>query len=1347
MAPHSPPKPHQAEKHLEHQTDIDLAAQPETTEPIHDAEKAPIPTGPVPFVNATVQEPQAVSLSRSRTKGSGSSQDEEPDPFAHLPDNEASILRKQLEIPPAKVGYFTLYRYADGRDIAIIAFSSFCAIAGGALMPLMPVVFGALSGTFQSSYQGHITPHEFQSQLSRYTLYFVYLAIGMFVTLFIANVGYMYSGERIAGRIRRNFLAAVLRQNIGFFDKLGAGEVTTRITSDTNLIQQGISEKVPIALQSLATFLAAFVIAFARFWKLALILCSAIVAIVVTLAIVGSKLKAWSKATLEQYGKGGTLVEEVISSIRNAVSFNAQDKLARRYDVFLVAAEKTGFKEKGGFGLIIGLMYFFVFLNYGLSFWMGSRFLVDGQMSLSALITIQMDIIIAAFSLGNIAPSGQAMATAIGAAEKIFATIDRISPLDSESDSGEKLDHVEGVIELRNVRHIYPSRPEVVVMEDVSLKVPAGKTTALVGASGSGKSTIVGLVERFYSPVGGQFLLDGHDVRDLNLQWLRRQISLVSQEPTLFAATIYDNIAHGLIGTEYETSSDEKKRQMIEEAARTANAHDFVTGLPEGYMTNVGDRGFLLSGGQKQRIAIARAVVSDPKILLLDEATSALDTKSEGVVQAALEKAAQGRTTIVIAHRLSTIKNADNIVVMSRGAIVEQGTHSQLLETKGTYHTLIETQRFAAEQEAETDDVEEVESKRPENMSRQLTRRSTNRSEDLKLKQTLTSRSVSSKVLEEQRIDEIKSKYSLWTLIKLISGFNRSEWYWMLVGFAGSVITGGADPVAALFFSKSISALSLPPSRYAELRSQANFWSLMYLMVAVVMLFAYSARGVSFAYCSERLIHRARDTSFRHMLRQDMAYFDQERHSAGALATFLATETTNLAGISGVTLGTILTTLTTLVTAMVIGLAIGWKLSLVCISTIPILLGCGYLRFWLLQRFESMSKEAYEQSAAYACEAASAIRTVASLTRESDVCNHYAEKIQTQRRAGIHSILRSSALYAGCQAMATLCTALGFWYGGTLIGKGEYSIFQFFLCFNAIVFGAQSAGTVFAFAPDMGKAKHAAASMKALFDRRPAIDTWSKEGTAVETLEGHIEFRDVHFRYPTRPETAVLRGLDLQIKPGQYIALVGASGCGKSTTISLLERFYNPLSGEILIDGQELSSINLIEYRSRIALVSQEPTLYQGTIRENILLGAPDESKISEAQIEQACRDANIYDFVTSLPDGFATMVGSKGSMLSGGQKQRIAIARALLNDPRILLLDEATSALDSESEKVVQQALDAAAKGRTTVAVAHRLSTIQRADVIYVIDQGRVAERGTHAELMRKKGRYCELVNLQNLG
>jgi ATP-binding cassette subfamily B (MDR/TAP) protein 1 len=319
-------------------------------------------------------------------------------------------------------------------------------------------------------------------------------------------------------------------------------------------------------------------------------------------------------------------------------------------------------------------------------------------------------------------------------------------------------------------------------------------------------------------------------------------------------------------------------------------------------------------------------------------------------------------------------------------------------------------------------------------------------------------------------------------------------------------------------------------------------------------------------------------------------------------------------------------------------------------------------------------------------------------------------------------------------------------YGGNRIADREYTIFQFFVCFSAVIFGAQSAGTIFSFAPDMGKAKQAAQELKILFDRKPNIDSWSTDGARLESVEGTIEFRDVHFRYPTRPEQPVLRGLNLSVSPGQYIALVGASGCGKSTTIALLERFYDPLVGGIFVDGKEISSLNINDYRSYIALVSQEPTLYQGTIRENVLLGA-DRQDVPNSEIEFACREANIYDFIMSLPDGFGTVVGSKGSLLSGGQKQRIAIARALLRDPKILLLDEATSALDSESEHVVQAALDKAAKGRTTIAVAHRLSTIQKADIIYVFDQGVIVEHGTHTELMHKGGKYSELVNLQSLG
>lgn len=1196
----------------------------------------------------------------------------------------------------------------------------------------------------------------------------MYLAVGEFILIYVCTVGFIYTGEHITQKIREQYLAAILRQNIAFFDKLGAGEITTRITADMNLVQDGISEKIALTLTAMATFVTAFVISFIKYWKLTLILSSTVFAIVAVMGGGSTFIVKYQKRSLESYALGGTVAEEVVSSIRNATAFSTQDKLARQYDSHLKEAEKWGLKLKIALAVMIGAMMAVIYLNYGLSFWQGSRYLVAGDMNLSSVLTVMLAIMIGAFSLGNVAPNAQAFTTSVAAAGKIFNTIDRVSPLNPKSEAGEKLDHVKGVVELRNIKHIYPSRSEVVVMRDVSLVVPAGKTTALVGASGSGKSTIIGLVERFYDPVGGQVYLDGHNISTLNLRWLRQQISLVSQEPTLFGTTIYGNIAHGLIGTKYENASPDEQKELIVKAARMANAHDFVSGLPEGYETNVGERGFLLSGGQKQRIAIARAMVSDPKILLLDEATSALDTKSEGVVQEALDVAAMGRTTIVIAHRLSTIKTADNIVVMTQGRIVEQGTHDELLERKTAYYNLVEAQRLSAEKaandmaeevmaeeerKAELDEIEKVasyQSKIGVKLSRTTTEKSTGNNlvtgESLRarLTRTVTGKSVSERVLEERGSDE-KGKYSLWTLIKVVGSFNRKETHLMLFGLFWSIIAGGGNPTQAVFFAKSIVAISVPPSMYRQLRHDADFWSLMYLMLAIVQFIAFCGQGVAFAYCSERLVRRARDQAFRTMLRQDIEFFDQEANSAGALTSFLSTETTHLAGMSGTTLGTLIVVSTTLIAAISLSCAIGWKLALVCTATIPVVLGCGFFRFWMLARFQERAKKAYEGSASYACEATSAIRTVASLAREDDVWEHYHESLVAQGQKSLRSILKSSLLYAGSQSFMFLCIGLGFWYGGTLIGNHEYTMLQFFICFSAVIFGAQSAGTIFSFAPDMGKAKHAAQELKTLFDRKPKIDSWSPDGERLDHVEGTIEFRNVHFRYPTRPEQPVLRGLNLTVKPGQYVALVGASGCGKSTTIALMERFYDPMSGGVFVDGKDISSYNLIDYRKFLALVSQEPTLYQGTIRENILLGA-DRDDVPEEAIVQSCKDANIYDFIVSLPDGFSTVVGSKGSMLSGGQKQRIAIARALLRDPKILLLDEATSALDSESEKVVQAALDAAAQGRTTIAVAHRLSTIQKADIIYVFDQGRIVEQGTHDHLLRVRGKYFELVNLQSL-
>lgn len=516
-------------------------------------------------------------------------------------------------------------------------------------------------------------------------------------------------------------------------------------------------------------------------------------------------------------------------------------------------------------------------------------------------------------------------------------------------------------------------------------------------------------------------------------------------------------------------------------------------------------------------------------------------------------------------------------------------------------------------------------------------------------------------------------------------------------------------------------------------------------MLAGVQFIAYCAQNLTFAHCSEWLVRRVRNQAFRTMLRQDIAFFDKEENSTGALTTFLSTETTHIAGMSGVTLGTILSVSTTLVIAIIVGLAVGWKLALVCTACVPLMLAAGFWRFHVIAQFQQRAKKAYEKSGAFACEATAAIRTVASLTREKDVWDVYHHQLNDQGRASLISVLKTSTLYALSQSLMFLIMALGFWYGGKLIAEGEYTMEVFFIVFQAIIFGAQASGSIFSFAPDMGKAKHAAKELKVLFDRQPEIDSWSTEGEPIPEIEGSIEFRDVHFRYPTRTEVPVLRGLDLTVKPGQYVALVGQSGCGKSTTIGLIERFYNPLVGGIFVDGREISTLNLNQYRSHIALVSQEPTLYQGTIRSNILLGC-DRADVTEAELHDACEAANIKDFILSLPDGFETLCGSKGTLLSGGQKQRIAIARALIRNPKILLLDEATSALDSESEKVVQAALDKAAKGRTTIAVAHRLSTIQKADVICVFVGGRVVERGTHGELMQLGGRYAELVELQSL-
>ena len=413
---------------------------------------------------------------------------------------------------------------------------------------------------------------------------------------------------------------------------------------------------------------------------------------------------------------------------------------------------------------------------------------------------------------------------------------------------------------------------------------------------------------------------------------------------------------------------------------------------------------------------------------------------------------------------------------MQRGVIVESGKHDALLEAHGAYYNLVEAQKFqedVTEPTSELDDklleAELIRTATKAELVRTQTKTSVLGNADdselaNRINRTTTQKSVASMALAQKQEQNTK-KYGLWTLIKLIASFNKEEQPLMILALFACIICGGGYPTQSIFFAKSIVSLSRPSSELAAIKHDASFWSSMYLMLALVQLCAYLTQGIIFAYCSERLVHRVRDRAFRAMLRQDVSFFDREENSAGALTSFLSTETTHVAGMSGITLGTLFIVTTTLVAAIVLSCAIGWKLALVCTAAIPILLACGFLRFWLLARFQARSKRAYEKSASYACEATGAIRTVASLTRERDVFNNYHAQIQSQEKASFISILRSSSLYASSQSFIFLCTALGFWYGGNLLSRGEYTNFQFFVCFSSIIFGSQSVKGFLSFHP------------------------------------------------------------------------------------------------------------------------------------------------------------------------------------------------------------------------------------------------------------------------------------------
>ncbi|CAK9878849.1 unnamed protein product [Sphagnum jensenii] len=870
------------------------------------------------------------------------------------------------------VPYFKLFKYADSIDVLLMTVGTICAIVDGLIWPAIAYVQARIVSKFASLL--HSDPELAAQKISSYALILVYISIVSGLASYLEISCWMYTGERQAGRIRAKYVRAILRQNVGYFDteSSNTAAVVSSVSADTMLLQDAISEKVSNTIQNVMQMAGGLALGFYLSWRLALSIVPFLPFLVLPGLMYGRALLDLAVRIQIAYGKAGIVAEQAISAVRTVYSFVEEKRTLQTFSKYLEGTVNLGKKQGLAKGLAVGLTGQ-TFLAWAFAMWYGTYQFTHGMATGAEVVFCAFIILFAGLGLGSIAPNIKCMMEGCVAAYRIFEMIERVPPIDIDDHSQGTLEKVDGNLELRNVDFAYPSRIHAQIFRNFNLQIPAGRTVALVGNSGSGKSTVVALLERFYDPSAGQVLIDGVDIKNLQLKWLRNQIGLVSQEPALFATSIVANILYG---------KDHSSMEEVIEAAKSANAHNFISQLPDGYETQVGERGVQLSGGQKQRIAIARTMLKKPPVLLLDEATSALDAESEKVVQQALEAAAVGRTTVVVAHRLSTVRNADTIAVLQLGKVVEMGSHTELM-----------------------------------------------------------------------------------------------------------------------------------------------------------------ARGPGGAYC----------------------------------------------------------------------------------------------------------------------------------------------------------------------ALVNL----------------------------------QASSQVRALTPDIAKASVAINAVFEIIDRKTEIDADVVDAEKLTKVEGQVELKNVSFAYPSRPDIMVLKGFNLKVQAGRSAAMVGQSGSGKSTIIGLLERFYDPLQGAVFVDGRNLKTMNLQSVRLHIALVSQEPTLFAMSIHDNIAYG---KDGATEAEIIEAAGAANAHNFISAMPEGYATFAGDRGLQLSGGQKQRIAIARAILKNPKILLLDEATSALDAESEQVVQEALDRMMVGRTTLIVAHRLSTIQNADTIAVLQGGVILEQGRHAELLSKgeKGAYYNLVHLQ---
>ncbi|KAL8769670.1 MAG: hypothetical protein Q9209_004467 [Squamulea sp. 1 TL-2023] len=1305
-----------------------------------------------------------------------------------IPTKSWQALKKSLRAtrtaPKKSYGYLRLLIKSNpsGFDVFLLMVGTVAAIAAGVPFPLLGVLFGELVDELNAASCAKAQNEDLenlQSSVNTKVIFIVYVSIANFLVIYVHTGCFSLFGERLVRRMRESYFCGLLRQEIAFFDDLPAGDVASCLTGDIETIRSGVSEKVGIVISSFSYLLGAYVVSFIKDAKLAAILVSLIPAYVLMAAVGGRYVGEYTGRISEHVGAATAIASECLSNVALVQAFGASSRLEAKFTMKLQKAQKDGMKKAFAAAAQFGCLFFIAYSANALAFWQGARKIAEGNNSsitAGAVYTVIFLLVDASFIISQVAPFLQIFVAAAAASERIQSVIDRSSSIDGTIVSGRtKLEQVRGAIKFEQVTFQYPSRPDNNVLEDLSLYFPAGRHTAIVGKSGSGKSTVAALMNRLYDLDGGKILIDGHDIQDMNVRYLRSRIGLVQQDTYLLDRSVLENIAHGLVNSNHvgyesillgSSLSDLAKAvragqdfdavvaaqgptvagiiARIQDAAILANAHTFIGGLEFGYATMIGSSGNELSGGQKQRIALARALVKDPAILILDEATASLDTASERQIQSSLRKVIHGKTTISIAHRLSTVKDADHIIVFKDGHVVEQGTHTELIAKDETYAGMVKTQMLQS-----VTPLKHRESANRSSLAFQKAISGSSLDSPTANKEFFTdSDQTVNETPKEHQVDPLGSHRSVWSTMRGITFLSRPQLIFVFLGVAASTTVGGAFSGEAVIFGHTIAALS-PCRSPASIRGSGNLFGLLFFLFAVIVLSANVVSGSSFGKVAEKMVYKVRIMAFRALFHQDLEWHCSNGRNPALLLSYLSTDAAALAGLSGTTVGTIVSIMVNLMAGILMTHIIAWKIALVLLTTLPLLLGSGVMRLRVLAQLQDRHQVAYATSVGVTIEAVNSIKTVASLGLEYEFLAVYRRSLVSPYSESFKEIAYADFWLATAYSVSNLIYALAYWWGTKQVVAGLYSQTQFFIVLPALLFSAQSCGQMFALAPDFSKAQVASAKLLDLIDIGPSkltprgdivTDSEEKEKDleagkqASMPLNQHgirVDFHNVHFSYPARPHLTALKAVDLEILPGQFCALVGPSGAGKSTILSLLEMFYTPKYGRIEFD----KSPNFD--RDRVGLVPQDSHLFDDTVRFNVGIGARSCHEATDEEIEMACKLANIHETIEALPEGYNTRCGPNGDRFSGGQKQRLSIARALVRQPSLLLLDEPTSALDAESEVHFQDTLARISSRMTIVAIAHRLHTIMKASVIFLIDDGRCVDRGTHEELLQRSASY----------